>query len=118
MYKIILAAAVLALSPSLADAGGNGKHSNGTVRFQNNDQTADAALVAVNPSASLRAATTLQEFTARGGRVVELNQNTDFTNIRSGRQTVLIVRVVNGQIVSTEERQINVSRGQTTTVSI
>jgi hypothetical protein len=86
MYKLCLALVVALAIPSIADAGGGNAKAKGAIQFVNN--TGLVALVTVDPSASLQAATTAQQFTARGGRILNPGETTTFNNLKAGSHRV------------------------------
>lgn len=111
MYKnVVLTMALVAALGSVAEAGGSSK-SNGSIRFTNTSSTR-IGLVAVDPSASLQAATTAREFTARGGKILNPGESTEFKNLRTGSHTVATTLVAPGTTT------VNVSAFNVTTVSV
>lgn len=93
MYKYLFAALLVVAAPSfaLANGGGNTK-ANATVRV-NNKSTSLVALVALNPSDSLKASTSLSQFTSRGGKVINPGGRFDFKNVKIGNQQLIFALV-------------------------
>ncbi len=121
MYKFIMVALV-ALSPSIAFAngGGSSKGNTGTVKVTNNSGL--VALVAIDPSDSLKAATTLAQFKSRGGVVLNPAESHDFKNVKAGAHQLVYARVAaNATTVTANDfttQNITVTKGKTLNVSV
>jgi len=98
----------LCLSASTAFAGGNGgTKKDATIKIKN-DSTAEIG-VAVNPSASLLAAQTPEQFTARGGKIL-LPGETYTVKVKAGSQRVI---VLDGDGEGIADQKVAVSKGAT-----
>jgi hypothetical protein len=96
MYKFCLFALLVIAAPALASANGGGNAKGvGSIQVTNNNG-ALVLLVAVDPSSSLLNATTLNEFTNRGGRVINPGGSTTFGNLKVGNHQVLTALVPAG----------------------
>ena len=121
MFKhLFLSLALVAALGSVAEAGGNSK-SKGSVRFTNRSTT-QIALVAVDPSTSLQAATTAGQFTSRGGRILNPGESTEFRNVSKGTRTVATALVEPGTttvgVSMFTVRTIGVTKGKRTQVNL
>ena len=100
-------AALLCLSASTAFAGGNGgTKKDATIKVTNNS-TVEIG-VAVNPSAALLAATTPEQFVARGGKIVAPG-DTYTVKVKAGSQRVVVVDGAGDDIGDT---RVAVAKGQ------
>lgn len=105
-----LLALPLALGASNAEAGGNSK-STGSIKFTNTSTT-QVGLVAVDPSNSLSQATTAAQFTARGGRIINPGESTEFKNLKTGNH------VAASALVAPGTTSVSASDFTTSTVSV
>jgi hypothetical protein len=93
MFKYLFVALLVVAAPQLASANGGGNSkANATVRV-NNKSTSLVALVALNPSDSLKASTSLSQFTSRGGKVINPGGRFDFKNVKAGNQQLVYALV-------------------------
>jgi hypothetical protein len=101
-------AVCLCLSATTAFAGNDGgTKKDSTITVTNN--TSSEIGVAVNPSASLLASTTPEQFVARGGKILAPG-DTYTVKVRSGAQRVLVVDE-DGDIVA--DTSVSVGKGAT-----
>ncbi len=104
----VAVAMCLCLSASTAFAGGNGgTKKDATLKITNNSTTEIG--VAVNPSASLLAATTPEQFTARGGKILAVGE-TYTVQVKTGSQRVIVVNE-DGELIA--DTQVAVGKGST-----
>lgn len=105
---LVALAVCLCVSASPALAGGNGgTKKDSTITVKNN--TSSQIGVAVNPSASLLAATTPAEFTARGGKILNPG-DTHSVKVKSGTQRVVVANSAGAPVA---DQQVAVGKGAT-----
>lgn len=122
MYRLVIAVALLVSAPTfaLANGGGSSKKT-GTLNVVNKSTT-QQLLVAVDPSDSLKAATTASEFTARGGKIVNASGSVSIPNLKAGKRSVFFAFVSAGTTSvspsSFAKRDVNVVGGKTVTLNL
>ncbi|WP_182865160.1 hypothetical protein [Stieleria mannarensis] len=121
MFKhVVLSMALMVALGSVAEAGGGSK-SNGSIRVTNTSST-KIGLVAVNPSDSLKAATNASEFTARGGKILNPGESTEFKNLRTGSHTVATALVdpetTSVDVSSFTVKNVSVAKGKRTQINL
>ncbi len=88
MYKFCLFALLVVAVPSLADANGGGNTKGvGSITITNN--STNLLLVAVDPTSSQLSSTSINQFSSRGGRVLNAGASTTFKNVTAGIHSVL-----------------------------
>jgi hypothetical protein len=122
MYRLFFAVALLLSVQTFAVANGGGSSKRtGNLNVVNKDASL-VLLVAVDPSASLSAATTASEFTSRGGRIVNAGGSTTFSNLRTGTRRVVFAFVPSSTTSVSESdfspRNANVVAGRTVTLNL
>ncbi len=110
--RLFTAVAVcLCLSASTALAGGNGgTKKDSTIKVTNNSSTTTQLGVAVDPSASLLAATTVQQFTSRGGKSIGAGGTASFS-VKQGSHRVVLVDLTTGTPLA--DQTVSVAKGKT-----
>ena len=103
----------LCLSTSTAFAGGSGgTKKDATIKVTNNSSSVSQVGVAVDPSASLLAATTVQQFKDRGGKVANGGGTATFS-VKSGSHRVVLVDLSTGAPLA--DQDVTVGKGKTLT---
>ncbi len=103
-------AVCLCLSASTAFAGGNGgTKKDATIKVTNNSATVTQLGVAVDPSASLLAATTPAEFVARGGKSIGAGGTATFA-VKAGSHRVIVVNLDTGLPLG--DQNVSVAKGK------
>jgi len=91
MKSFLLACVALALVPSLALAGGGTKAA-GTITVKNSGSLVMGVIV--DPPATLDPTTATQaQFTAAGGKFVDVGATATFTKLKAGNHTVVVFQV-------------------------
>ncbi len=121
MYRYLFAAALILSVPSAALAGGGSTKATARIRAVNRDSSL-TVLVAVDPSSSLSSATTMDQFTDRGGKIINPGGNMTFSNLRAGNRS-LVFAFVDSSTTSLSasdfsSRTVRVTSGRTTTVNL
>lgn len=119
--SIVLSMVCLFALASVAEAGGGNSKSNGKIRFTNTT-TNQIGLAVVDPSDSLRQATTAAQFTSRGGKILNPGESVEFSNLRQGPHQVGTALVPLGtttvNVSAFQLRNVNVTSGRTTQINL
>lgn len=113
-YRRMIVASMIGtlLLTSTAMAGGGGSKRDATLRIKNEANVPVG--VAVDPSASLLAATTIEQFQARGGKIINPNQTISI-KVREGAHRIIAAADIGDPI---DDKSVSVGQGQTKTVVV